>query len=167
MHFSKAILVSAIAAVASAQSLAGLPACAQTCALGAISSTGCSLTDFKCICSASAYLDSINKCINTACSAADIAATLAFANQVCLSAGVTLSPPAAATTTAAAPAEVTSTLAPTTVVAPYGTGNATVAQPTGTGAPTTSVLPFSGASSVGVAKVLGVVAGFAGLALAL
>ncbi|KAK5187875.1 hypothetical protein LTR16_009322, partial [Cryomyces antarcticus] len=66
------IAVLAVAAVpALAQNLSSLPTCAQTCAAGGITSTGCALTDFKCICSASTFLDSVASCISTACSPAD------------------------------------------------------------------------------------------------
>ena len=72
MKFSAVTLV-AVAAVASAQSIADIPACAQTCLLPALQATGCNLTDFKCSCSNKEFVSSSTDCIEKGCSAADIA----------------------------------------------------------------------------------------------
>ncbi|KAH6988397.1 hypothetical protein EDB80DRAFT_816625 [Ilyonectria destructans] len=102
-----------------AQDLTSLPACAQTCALGAISSTGCAVTDARCICKSTSFLSSVESCISTTCSASDQQATLTFAQQFCSSAGVTIVPHAATqattqATTGSSPAPITTTLITTT-----------------------------------------------------
>ncbi|KIW95762.1 uncharacterized protein Z519_02826 [Cladophialophora bantiana CBS 173.52] len=106
------------------QDLSGLPTCAVTCALNAISSTGCSATDAACVCQASSFLTGVYSCISTACNASDIAATLQFAEQYCGSAGVSITLPSASATagptftsgstgaTASASATVTSSYVP-------------------------------------------------------
>ncbi|KAF8239081.1 hypothetical protein L208DRAFT_1386521 [Tricholoma matsutake] len=76
--------------VATAQTLFPLPQCALSCALSAIAGTGCTLTDVACICSSALFITSLNGCIGTACSPADQASTIAFAQQYCATAGVML-----------------------------------------------------------------------------
>ncbi|OAP59136.1 hypothetical protein AYL99_06434 [Fonsecaea erecta] len=80
---------------AAPQDLSGLPACAVTCAVNAISSTGCSATDAACVCTATSFLSGVYTCISGACNATDIAATLQFAEQYCGSAGVSITLPTA------------------------------------------------------------------------
>ncbi|KAL6404499.1 hypothetical protein AUP68_13892 [Ilyonectria robusta] len=100
-----------------AQDLTSLPACAQTCALNAISSTGCAPTDAKCICESTSFLSSVESCISTACNATDQQATLTFAQQFCSSAGVTYHAATQATTqttTGSSTAPIPTTLITTT-----------------------------------------------------
>ncbi|MCJ1240767.1 hypothetical protein MMC14_008771 [Varicellaria rhodocarpa] len=94
------ILTALIAPFTQAQSLSELPTCAEGPAVTAIGSTKCPLTDLKCICSNTAFLSSLQPVIQKDCSAADYAKALAFASQLCLSSGVTLSVPSAAAATA-------------------------------------------------------------------
>ncbi|KAJ9602542.1 hypothetical protein H2200_013085 [Cladophialophora chaetospira] len=112
-----AVGISSLLSFAAAQDLSQLPSCAVTCALNAIGATGCQATDAKCVCSATSFLSSVQTCISTACNATDQAATLAFAQQYCGSAGITITlpsasasaPPAASSSApASSPAVVTS-----------------------------------------------------------
>ena len=80
------ILVS-ISALALAQDLAGLPACAvsqmeendhreadknkQTAALNGAAGSGCNLSDAECFCKNSGFIDSLKAAIGTACISAD------------------------------------------------------------------------------------------------
>ncbi|KAI4124495.1 MAG: hypothetical protein LQ347_005716 [Umbilicaria vellea] len=142
MHYSTLAALAVLAApFAGAQSLSSLPTCAQAPAEAGIGATGCTLTDFKCLCSAQAFISSLTTQIQTACSPADQAATLAFAQQLCGSVGITIPTPPmassmamgssmaasmAASSVAAAPASsmamsTPSSLAALTTVAPIAT----------------------------------------------
>ncbi|EWC46188.1 hypothetical protein DRE_04566 [Drechslerella stenobrocha 248] len=147
MKFSAVVLVAA-AAVASAQSIGDIPACAQTCLLPALQATGCDLTDFKCSCSNKDFVS------GSTASASDAEKAAAATYGLCKSVGVTIetqpvpgatspaaSEPAAPSTSAAAPVvESTSAAAPVvessteaTVVAP---STSAAAVPTYGGVPT-------------------------------
>ncbi|KIX07134.1 uncharacterized protein Z518_05111 [Rhinocladiella mackenziei CBS 650.93] len=124
--------------LATSQDLSSLPQCAQTCALSAISSTGCAVTDAHCICSASTFLSSVASCISTACSPADQQATLTFAQQYCLSGGVTITLPSSS---AAGP---TFTPAPTTTAPATISATTTSSYVAASGAPAT----YTGAAQI-------------------
>ncbi|MCJ1250250.1 Mucin-13 [Trapelia coarctata] len=121
MQYSKIAFLAALAApLVSAQSLNGLPTCAETAAISALGSTGCGLTDFACICKNSAFLTSLQPQVAAACSPSDLAAALTFAQQLCASVGVTLtisgsSPSAPSTTPAPETTTTTAVVAATTV----------------------------------------------------
>ncbi|KAI1622295.1 CFEM domain-containing protein [Exophiala viscosa] len=100
--------------VAASQDLSGLPSCAVNCAVGAIGTTGCALTDFHCICSATTFLSGVETCIQGACNATDQQATIQFAEKFCLSGNVTITVPAGTATTSSAP--MTSVAVSTTAV---------------------------------------------------
>jgi len=100
-----------------AQNLSDLPACAESCAASAIGSTGCSITDAHCICTASSFLAGVESCIVTACNATDQEATLQFAEQFCLSGGVTITLPSSLPAASSTPAPVSSSSAPATMSA--------------------------------------------------
>ncbi|KAF3208515.1 hypothetical protein TWF106_011410 [Orbilia oligospora] len=126
MKFS-AVALATVVAVVSAQGIADIPACAQTCLLPALQATGCSLTDFKCSCSNKSFVADSTDCIEQSCSAADIAKAAKATYELCKAAGVeivTRAPPAAATTSAA----------PTTAEPEPTTAEPTTAEPE----PTTS-----------------------------
>ncbi|EXJ64907.1 hypothetical protein A1O7_01246, partial [Cladophialophora yegresii CBS 114405] len=123
-----AVGISTLLHFAASQDLSTLPSCAVSCATSAIGSTGCAITDAACVCSASSFLTGVQSCISTACSPTDQAATLAFAQQYCGSAGVTITLP---TASASAPPP-----------GPTFTSSATIAPPA-TPATTTSYAPAS------------------------
>jgi len=123
MQYSKiAFLAALFAPLVASQDLSGLPSCALTPAISALGSTGCALTDVKCICDNTKFLQSLQTTVEAVCSAADLATALQFAQTLCLSAGVTLSisTPAPASTTAApastTPAMMTTTPVPSTTM---------------------------------------------------
>ncbi|OQV07605.1 CFEM domain-containing protein isoform 1 [Cladophialophora immunda] len=114
-----AVGLSSFLHLAASQDLSTLPTCAVSCALNAISSTGCATTDAACICQASSFLSGVYSCISTACNATDIAgklsplrtvsveyeadsslppATLQFAETFCGQAGVSITLPTASAT---------------------------------------------------------------------
>jgi len=103
---------------ASSQSLSGLPQCAESCAISAVGSTGCAVTNATCICEATSFLQGVDSCIQTACSAADIQATLQFAQKYCLSGGVTITLPTQAATSVAPVSEASEGQPRVTSVAP-------------------------------------------------
>ncbi|KAL4776243.1 hypothetical protein BDW60DRAFT_80640 [Aspergillus nidulans var. acristatus] len=95
-----------------AQSLPGLPDCAQGCANGAIPSK-CSPVDVECICATRSFIDDMACCVGKSCNADDQKTALDFANGICGGAGVSDLPQSATcasdatTTTATASATVT------------------------------------------------------------
>ncbi|MCJ1451986.1 hypothetical protein MMC28_002326 [Mycoblastus sanguinarius] len=145
-----------VAPLAGAQSLASLPKCAQSAASTGISSSGCELTDFTCICKASAFLQSLEGLIDSECDPADQQATLSFAQEVCNSAGVPLSLPssgsssssaAPAPTSSASSASTASSVAPSTSSSAYSA--ATTGAPSATNGTngTMTPMPFAGGAS--------------------
>ncbi|EPS96370.1 hypothetical protein FOMPIDRAFT_1032413 [Fomitopsis schrenkii] len=93
MRFTFAVL--ALAATLSAASAnvwkrQSLPSCAENC-IGSASTGGCSASDEQCLCSSSAFVDSVESCIEKSCDASDVQASLAAAEALCAQAGVTLS----------------------------------------------------------------------------
>src|SRR5689334_11029377 len=108
MHFTSALLTIATiitgvtAAPSSLDGLGALPSCATTCAIGGVQKTSCAMTDFKCICSDTAFLESIQSCVVDACDASQQQATLNVASSLCGAAGVTITATVAAPTGTAA-----------------------------------------------------------------
>ncbi|KAF3090944.1 hypothetical protein TWF569_002570 [Orbilia oligospora] len=120
MKFS-AVALATVVAVVSAQGIADIPACAQTCLLPALQATGCSLTDFKCSCSNKSFVSDSTDCIEGACSPADIAKAAKATYELCKAAGVeivTRAPPAATTSAAPTTAEPEPTTAEPTTAEP-------------------------------------------------
>jgi len=128
MKFSAVALV-AIAAVASAQSIADIPACAQTCLLPALQATGCDLTDFKCSCSNKEFVSGSTACILKTCSPADAEKAAKATYELCLAAGVTIPTgvPSAPSTTAAPVSSSSAAPVPSTSEAASSTEEPTVA----------------------------------------
>jgi hypothetical protein len=153
MKFSAVTLV-AVAAVASAQSIADIPACAQTCLLPALQATGCSLTDFKCSCSNKSFVTDSTKCILGACSADDAEKAAGATYALCKSVGVTIetqpvprpsstSEAAAPSTSAAAPATTTAAAETSSAVAPptYGSSSSSAVEVSSSAAAPSSYAP--------------------------
>ncbi|ETI28855.1 hypothetical protein G647_01307 [Cladophialophora carrionii CBS 160.54] len=154
-----AVSISTLLHLAASQDLSTLPSCAVTCALNAIGGTGCAATDAACVCSATSFLTDVQACISTACSAADQAATLAFAQQYCGSAGITITLPTASAS--APPAGPTFTSSPT--IAPPATPATTTSYAPASYTAVSSAAP-PGASYTGAASALKQQwAGFAGV----
>ncbi|RVX68518.1 hypothetical protein B0A52_07942 [Exophiala mesophila] len=137
-----------------------LPACATSCALTAIGSTGCSVTDAACICSATSFLEGVQACITTACSAEDQQATLAYAQSFCLSGGVTITLP-----TGAAPAPTSSEAAVTSASAP-ASAPATTSATESVEPSTTSAPPSAFTGGANAMKQQWAVMGMLGLGVA-
>ncbi|KAK9343191.1 hypothetical protein V1522DRAFT_248937 [Lipomyces starkeyi] len=91
MRFLTAAAISGIIAIVYAQSISDLPLCAQTCAVNAIQTSGCELLDVHCFCTAVAFIQIIASCVSVQCDAQAQQATFQFAENLCLSASVTLS----------------------------------------------------------------------------
>ncbi|RMZ90142.1 hypothetical protein DV736_g2649, partial [Chaetothyriales sp. CBS 134916] len=100
MHYRLVLL--ALAAAVSAQSLSGLPSCATTCVTSDLPSK-CN-GDPKCICSSPGFITAISCCIYKSCDTTDQQAALAYAKSICTPAGVTNLPTAATCTGGAASA---------------------------------------------------------------
>ncbi|KAM6530294.1 hypothetical protein FALCPG4_008420 [Fusarium falciforme] len=93
----KSVLITAVLASAGALAQSSLPACAQTCALDSLASSGCSSTDIACVCKSRAFIESYTSCVATSCNAEDAAKAAQFGVQQCGSAGVSVSGEAPAT----------------------------------------------------------------------
>lgn len=111
MHSFKIALLAVAASLVRAQDLSQIPSCALGPAVAALGSTGCSETDFKCICSASSFITSLTPAVTAACDASDLAKAEAFAVSLCASVGITLNL-GGSTTSAAPPASVTYSSSP-------------------------------------------------------
>lgn len=100
-----ALIVSAITALAAAQSIADLPACSLTCLTSAIPSLGCGLTDFACSCKkADTLTPQLTPCVKSACKdEADQAKVMTVLSSICAAAGVPIEAPAPAASTIADP----------------------------------------------------------------
>ncbi|KAK6334837.1 hypothetical protein TWF718_010282 [Orbilia javanica] len=122
--FALAASLSLASAALLPRQLDQIPQCALSCALTSLqSSSGCSATDFACICRASSFVESLIPCVTSGCSDAEIQATIQAATELCSQAGVSLSvPPLAGETTAA-------TSAPASTSAPAATTEATTSAP--------------------------------------
>ncbi|KAJ9627553.1 uncharacterized protein PV06_05893 [Exophiala oligosperma] len=143
--------------LASSQDLSGLPSCALSCATGAIGSTGCALTDAKCICTATNFLSGVETCVQGACSQADQQATLQFAVKFCAQANVTITLPTAPATSGA-PASTAPPMTPATMTSSAGmSSSASQAPSTYTGAANFLTQDWTGvvgAAALGVAALL-------------
>ncbi|MCJ1252847.1 hypothetical protein MMC24_000653 [Lignoscripta atroalba] len=124
---------------ASAQSLADLPPCATGPALASFASTGCDVTDYACICSDSAFLAGLQPVVQAACSPADLAKTIAFAQQLCASVGVTMNTGAASAPAITIAPASTSTPAPTTSMAPVSMSTIAYTNPVASASTSTAV----------------------------
>ncbi|GAO50396.1 hypothetical protein G7K_4522-t1 [Saitoella complicata NRRL Y-17804] len=148
-----------MASIASAQSTDSIPACAVSCLTSLATSSGCSLTDFNCLCSSTSFVDSLTTCVTGACSATDQQTTFAYAENLCSSVGVTL-PSLSALQASASAASSTGTSPATTSSTATSTSSST------TSAPTATVSAHSGgderfAVRYGVIGVAGLVGGVA------
>ncbi|KAI5851215.1 hypothetical protein DFP73DRAFT_144558, partial [Morchella snyderi] len=130
----KSVFVFAIAglvASVSAQSLSDLPSCALSCLTTGLAATDCSITDFKCACSNTAFVSGSATCIQDACPEADRQKALAAAGALCASAGVTIpttfpaSGSTPATSAASSSAAVSSSVAATTTATAIASTTAT------------------------------------------
>ncbi|MCJ1224468.1 hypothetical protein MMC12_001113 [Toensbergia leucococca] len=155
------------ASITTAQSISDVPACAETAALSSISSTGCQLTDFKCICTDQSFISSLLPVVQNSCSAADFQKTITFTQNLCSSVGITLN---IASITAAATAPSMSSAGPSSSIT-FASSNATATQatnstlsvsstaPTSTKASTTATeAPSSGATTNGL-SLTGIILG--------
>ncbi|WAO92186.1 CFEM domain-containing protein [Fusarium falciforme] len=134
----KSVLIAAVLASAGTLAQSPLPSCAQTCALNALSSSGCGSTDVACVCKSTAFVEGYTSCVATSCSAEDAAKAEQYGVQLCGSAGVSVSGEAPATEAPAVSSEApvapsTPTEAPSAPSAP--TAPSTPEAPTAPSAP--------------------------------
>ncbi|KAG8893964.1 hypothetical protein FRC00_009760, partial [Tulasnella sp. 408] len=119
MRFST-VIVALAASVASASILAerqtAFPDCATPCIVNADYGT-CGQTDAACLCKSDAYLSSTTKCIQSSCSAADLATAAGTAQALCKAAGVDISTNPAAQPSGTAAASGAASSAPATTSA--------------------------------------------------
>ncbi|KAH9825487.1 GPI anchored CFEM domain protein [Teratosphaeria destructans] len=104
----RVVFVAVFAAGAYSQ-ISAFPSCALPPAISAVGTSGCSTTDYACICSNQAFASSLYSQIEAACSASDVQKAVSAAETLCSQAGVsiTLAPgtsTAASAVTAAATA---------------------------------------------------------------
>jgi cell division septation protein DedD len=163
MKFSLAVALAAATSYVSAQDLSSIPSCALSCLVPAVSSVGCSPTDFKCSCGKSSQLNAAAApCIQSACSASDQTKANTALEDICSKAGVpiTLPPVGGASTPASSPAAsspaASSPAASTPAASSPAASSPAASSPAGYGATatsasapkptnaTTSVVPYTG-----------------------
>lgn len=107
-------VLAALAAAVSAQDLSSIPGCITTCLVNVVPSTGCSLTDFKCVCQHSSALttQATTDCITKGCSADDQAKAAPALVAFCGQAGVTITIPPIGGSAPASSAPASSAAAP-------------------------------------------------------
>lgn len=100
-----ALVISAIAAIATAQGIADLPSCSLQCLATAIPALGCQLTDFACSCKqADKLTPNVTPCVQSSCTdPADQAKTIEVLSAICAAAGFPIEVPAPSTSAAAEP----------------------------------------------------------------
>ncbi|KAH9811980.1 secreted protein [Melampsora americana] len=141
------------------QDLSGLPTCAQTCLVTALSTSsgGCSPTDFVCLCKSTAFEEGSAKCFISSCSDGDTVAAGNWALKTCAALGVALQIPgfsgsatsAANTSTSSSASTVPSTSA-TSVTNPSSTSTKSAAEAANSSGSTLSN-PFVQFASFGLA----------------
>ncbi|KAJ8070296.1 hypothetical protein OCU04_000678 [Sclerotinia nivalis] len=170
-------ITAVLAGLTSAQN--GLPTCAQSCVTRYTSGSeigGCTNLDVACICSNSSFLSGIACCLADACEAADEATAVAYAQNLCRTAGVTNLPSAVscastasstASGTASSATGASSTTTSGSATTTSGTSTASGAGVSGSTTGTSSSASASAADSAGLQKEIGGAALFGGLAVAM
>ncbi|KAL8939800.1 MAG: hypothetical protein Q9216_003151, partial [Gyalolechia sp. 2 TL-2023] len=77
-----------------------VPPCASTAAFESITSTGCQLTDFPCICRDTTFLRTLLPIVQSRCSEEDFQKTVDFTQGLCRDSGVPISVGGSASTPA-------------------------------------------------------------------
>lgn len=137
----KFFAVAATMAVAvSAVTVADLPSCATTCALNAVGSSKCAVTDTACLCKDTAYAAALTACVQTGCDTADQGKTLTVSKELC---APYVSTSSSVTALAAAGTTTSSHTAATPAIA-AATGNAAATNGTGYAGTTAKPVPYTG-----------------------
>ncbi|KAF1923437.1 uncharacterized protein M421DRAFT_425811 [Didymella exigua CBS 183.55] len=91
-----ALILSAITAFVTAQSIVDLPSCSLQCLAAEIPALGCELTDFACSCKqADKLTPNVTPCVQSSCTdAADQAKTIEVLSAICAAAGFPIEAPA-------------------------------------------------------------------------
>ncbi|KAL4900586.1 hypothetical protein BDW74DRAFT_94367 [Aspergillus multicolor] len=146
------VTLSASLGYTAAQSLPGLPSCAQDCANGAIPSE-CSPVDVECICATRSFIVDMACCVQKSCGTDDQKTAIDFANGICGGAGV-IDLPQSATCAGDATATTTTTSTIATTAATVTTTETTISNDgttttttEHTGTVTTTTSTASGAST--------------------
>ncbi|KAN0127867.1 hypothetical protein V8E53_014314 [Lactarius tabidus] len=116
--------------------LSQVPACAQTCATSAASSSSCTATDITCLCNSQAFQNAAQTCVETTCSSTDSAAAINYFEGLCGASSSTLSSDISTgtTRTTTSPSSTRSSTSPTTSTTTSSTSkpnHATRDQPAG------------------------------------
>lgn len=178
-YISIVAITAVLAGLTSAQN--GLPTCAQSCVTRYTSGSeigGCTNLDVACICSNSSFLSGIACCLADACEAADEATAVAYAQNLCRTAGVTNLPSAvscastASSTASGASSSATGASSSTTsgsagATTTSGTSTASGAGVSGSSTGTSPSASASAADNAGLQKEIGGAALFGGLAAAM
>ncbi|MCJ1360575.1 MAG: hypothetical protein MMC33_010583 [Icmadophila ericetorum] len=172
MKFQLSILVS-LFTLTLAQDLSQLPTCATTATISSLSSTGCSASDFACICKDQSFLNSLLPLIEKACSSSDVQKTIQVAEALCANAGVTITVPsipgATITVPSVAGATITVPSISVTGIAPVvtvatgfatGSGSVTASAPSASTTASASGAAGKGAEVVGVLGALSLFGAF-------
>lgn len=135
--FLHPLVLLASCTMAQSPSSASVPTCAQAAAFSSLTSTGCQLTDFPCICRDTSFLATLLPVVESSCSEEDFQKTVEFTQGLCKDAGVPITvgssvsaSASTSTSTATVGEEVTSTVVAS--VSASATGSVGVGNVTGT-----------------------------------
>ncbi|KAF3153887.1 Transient receptor putative cation channel sub A member 1 [Orbilia oligospora] len=158
-----------------------------TCSISALQGTDCQATDIACICQSNEFIGNLAPCARETCTESEVDQTIRAAQQLCASAGVTLSVPPTATargtstSSSTTPASVTSTTVSSSEPLTTQTTSRTTMTTTERGAtgqpspsstsppnntPTLGPVPNSG-SSLSTGAIVGIAVGVGALVIAL
>lgn len=126
------LTLAAIAAIATAQTIADLPTCSITCVANGVTGVGCGLTDFACSCQKAAELTPlVTPCVQEACTdPAEQAKVITVLEGICANAGFPIDIPEPGTgSSSSAPPPAESTPAPPAESTPAPPAESTPAPP--------------------------------------
>ncbi|MCJ1320537.1 hypothetical protein MMC15_005877 [Xylographa vitiligo] len=139
--FAVPFLAVQLVSFVSGQSLANIPQCAQSAAISSLVTTGCAITNYTCFCDDKSWISSLLPVVMSDCDAADFQSTVQFAQQLCESAGVTLSisgVSAPASTNAATGTAVSSSSTSVAMVSSMSSGSPVMSSSSGAASMTTA-----------------------------
>jgi cobalamin biosynthesis Mg chelatase CobN len=122
----------------------------------------CGNLDIQCICSSASFLSSIACCLASACDAADQQAAVAYAKQICTTAGVTV-PNAVSCASSSTTATATSAVSSASAPAGPSTGTSVASSTSATEVSATSAsTPASATKNAGIQNAASAGMSFAG-----
>ncbi|KAM0803159.1 hypothetical protein BDR22DRAFT_89603 [Usnea florida] len=132
-------------------SLADIPSCAEQVAFSSLNSTGCTLSDYSCLCKDQSFISSLLPVVEKDCSPADLQKTIETTESFCDGVGITIAVPTS--TQYAAPSASPIATPNTTPIATPSDFPSDILGDTPTGAPiplfTTRIVSYNRTSASG------------------